>query len=121
MLARPVAGRWADRRDGGARREPQAAAKRRTGSAGLICSEAAARSAALAARGNQARAMVSRGARSSQVCAPGAGDGCGRPVKIWMRAAAGADRKSVVEGKSVSVRVDLGGRRSIKKKTKKEN
>src|SRR3546814_11917957 len=30
------------------------------------------------------------------------------------------DRKSVVEGKSVSVRVDLGGRRSInKKKTKK--
>src|SRR3546814_13130710 len=27
-------------------------------------------------------------------------------------------RKSVVEGKSVSVRVDLGGRRSIKKKTK---
>src|SRR3546814_15340872 len=31
-------------------------------------------------------------------------------------AAAGPDRKSVVEGKSVSVRVDLGGRRSIKKK-----
>src|SRR3546814_18242848 len=30
-----------------------------------------------------------------------------------------ADRKSVVEGKSVSVRVDLGGRRSIKKTTKK--
>src|SRR3546814_18569312 len=28
------------------------------------------------------------------------------------------DRKSVVEGKSVSVRVDLGGRRSIKNKTK---
>src|SRR3546814_13378267 len=27
----------------------------------------------------------------------------------------GLDRKSVVEGKSVSVRVDLGGRRSIKK------
>src|SRR3546814_4311816 len=27
-----------------------------------------------------------------------------------------ADRKSVVEGKSVSVRVDLGGRRIIKKK-----
>src|SRR3546814_19715985 len=32
-----------------------------------------------------------------------------------------ADRKSVVEGKSVSVRVDLGGRRSIKKKTNKSN
>src|SRR3546814_16121127 len=28
----------------------------------------------------------------------------------------GGDRKSVVEGKSVSVRLDLGGRRSIKKK-----
>src|SRR3546814_12275180 len=31
----------------------------------------------------------------------------------------GGDRKSVVEGKSVSVRVDLGGRRIIKKKTQK--
>src|SRR3546814_12425589 len=31
--------------------------------------------------------------------------------------AAEVDRKSVVEGKSVSVRVDLGGRRIIKKKT----
>src|SRR3546814_13390632 len=30
----------------------------------------------------------------------------------------GKDRKSVVSGKSVSVRVDLGGRRSIKKKKK---
>src|SRR3546814_16649269 len=29
-----------------------------------------------------------------------------------------ADRKSVVEGRSVSVRVDLGGRRIIKKKKK---
>src|SRR3546814_13278969 len=28
-----------------------------------------------------------------------------------------ADRKSVVQGKRVSVRVDLGGRRNIKKKT----
>src|SRR3546814_3692527 len=33
----------------------------------------------------------------------------------FMRAA-GLDRKSVVSGKSVSVRVDLGGRRIIKKK-----
>src|SRR3546814_12762706 len=30
-----------------------------------------------------------------------------------------ADRKSVVEGKSVSVRVDLGGRRIVKKKNTK--
>src|SRR3546814_9625107 len=31
------------------------------------------------------------------------------------------DRKSVVSGKSVSVRVDLGGRRVIKKKTSTRN
>src|SRR3546814_18691792 len=31
------------------------------------------------------------------------------------------DRKSVVSGKSVSVRVDLGGRRIIQKKTRKHN
>src|SRR3546814_12541128 len=31
----------------------------------------------------------------------------------------GQDRKSVVEGKSVSVRYDLGGRRTIKKKKNK--
>src|SRR3546814_18752654 len=31
-----------------------------------------------------------------------------------------ADRKSVVSGKSVSVRVDLGGRRIIKKKNKRK-
>src|SRR3546814_2791128 len=31
------------------------------------------------------------------------------------------DRKRVVEGKSVSVRVDIGGRRIIKKKRKKAN
>src|SRR3546814_17740218 len=31
------------------------------------------------------------------------------------------ERKSVVQGKSVSVRVDLGGRRIIKKKTKTSN
>src|SRR3546814_11916506 len=33
----------------------------------------------------------------------------------------GGDRKSVVEGKSVSVRVDLGGRRTIKKKKRQKN
>src|SRR3546814_12541085 len=34
---------------------------------------------------------------------------------------ANGDRKSVVEGTSVSVRVDLGGRRIIKKKTTENN
>src|SRR3546814_11840226 len=39
-----------------------------------------------------------------------------RPHKRATRLRRQADRKSVVEGKSVSVRVDLGGRRIIKKK-----
>src|SRR3546814_15333065 len=38
---------------------------------------------------------------------------------LYFKFAGGLDRKSVVSGKSVSVRVDLGGRRIIKKK--KEN
>src|SRR3546814_13666933 len=37
------------------------------------------------------------------------------------RVPAGEDRKSVVEGKSVSVRVDRSGRRSLKKKKKFEH
>src|SRR3546814_687242 len=46
--------------------------------------------------------------------------GSGRPARIRARGASRpacrrTDRKSVVEGKSVSVRVDLGGGRSIKK------
>src|SRR3546814_12909806 len=39
---------------------------------------------------------------------------CAQPLIMVL-----ADRKSVVEGKSVSVRVDLGGRRIIKKKQSK--
>src|SRR3546814_11339093 len=42
-----------------------------------------------------------------------------RPAELWTPNY--SDRKSVVEGKSVSVRVDLGGRRIIKKKNKKIN
>src|SRR3546814_15486979 len=38
----------------------------------------------------------------------------------WTAECEEQDRKSVVEGKSVSVRVDLGGRRILKKKTKKD-
>src|SRR3546814_12763978 len=48
-------------------------------------------------------------------------NGCAfRPVErpADRRTARHADRKSVVKGKSVSVRVDLGGRRIIKKKKK---
>src|SRR3546814_12719900 len=38
------------------------------------------------------------------------------PTMIFLQ-----DRKSVVSGKSVSVRVDLGGRRHFKKKTNKKH
>src|SRR3546814_11005733 len=38
------------------------------------------------------------------------------PLDFNMKKARAPDRKSVVEGKSVSVRLDLGGRRIIQKK-----
>src|SRR3546814_13254717 len=38
----------------------------------------------------------------------------------YFRVVARGDRKSAGEGKSVSVRVDLGGRRIVKQKTKRE-
>src|SRR3546814_15183916 len=44
-----------------------------------------------------------------------------RPGHDRGHAADGADRKSVVSGKSVSVRVDLGGRRIIKKNQSHSN
>src|SRR3546814_19638955 len=43
-----------------------------------------------------------------------------RPVRTAVARLVGIDRKSVVEGKSVSVSVDLGGRRNLKKKKKKQ-
>src|SRR3546814_4349178 len=43
----------------------------------------------------------------------------GSSISVPKSARATSDRKSVVEGKSVSVRVDLGGRRIIQKKKKK--
>src|SRR3546814_12339595 len=59
------------------------------------------------------------------VVVTGAGNGVGAEI-AKLAAASGAnvlvndlDRKSVVSGKSVSVRVDLGGRRIIKKKKHK--
>src|SRR3546814_15032168 len=42
--------------------------------------------------------------------------GRGGKAREFLDLGKGQDRKSVVEGKSVSVRVDLGGRRIIKKK-----
>src|SRR3546814_15130134 len=57
--------------------------------------------------------------RPQRPAGPGGGRGGGRGAAV-RRFGAGAlrDRKSVVSGKCVSVRVDLGGRRSIKKKKK---
>src|SRR3546814_19889172 len=46
--------------------------------------------------------------------------GPANPLPAAVQSAPAADRKSVVSGKRVSVRVDLGGRRILKKK-KKEN
>src|SRR3546814_16191152 len=43
----------------------------------------------------------------------------GGPMRALMRSLAPSDRKSGVWGKSVSVRVDLGGRRIIQKKQHK--
>src|SRR3546814_12605008 len=72
------------------------------------------------------------GVRSVSVSAAGIFTGSDAEVRLRGHALAGTiddyrlsfesgeriDRKSVVEGKSVSVRVDLGGRRIIKKKKK---
>src|SRR3546814_11839113 len=57
-------------------------------------------------------AMIFVGAKYFQDAHPAVGF-----VRAFAEAAmVGGDRKSVVSGKSVSVRVDLGGRRIIKKK-----
>src|SRR3546814_14315958 len=42
-------------------------------------------------------------------------------IRVPRGAGSAVDRKSVVSGKSVSVRVDLGGRRIIKKKKTEQN
>src|SRR3546814_17575809 len=56
--------------------------------------------------------------REPKIDAQGRSYGTGRRknaiARVWIKP--GRDRTSVVEGKSVSVRVDLGGRRIIKKK-----
>src|SRR3546814_12159404 len=65
------------------------------------------------------------GARWPRVLGGRPGRSC-QEGRLWRHAAEagdrrrGQDRKSVVSGKSVSVRVDLGGRRIIKKKKKKQ-
>src|SRR3546814_12015088 len=68
---------------------------------------------------NCARARLRQfGILSRWALSPG---GRGRCVADFRRFRQPADRESVVSGKSVSVRVDLGGRRIIKKKKKSTN
>src|SRR3546814_16429691 len=55
-----------------------------------------------------------------QAAADGAAQGTGTSV-VFEQSGGVLDRKSVVSGKSVSVRVDLGGCRNIQKKTKRKN
>src|SRR3546814_111005 len=54
--------------------------------------------------------------RRSTVSGPASRMRSSSSIEPTWRTRAGADRTSVVQGKSVSVRVDLGGRRLIKKK-----
>src|SRR3546814_19998170 len=63
------------------------------------------------------RGAVARRRGTGRACRRGVGRR--RLPARHLRPPADPDRKSVVEGKRVSVRVDLGGRRIIKKKKKK--
>src|SRR3546814_20745451 len=57
-----------------------------------------------------------KGMRASSVLAQGYGWCVPKAALLAAACRANGDRKRVVEGKSVAVRVDLGGRRFIKKK-----
>src|SRR3546814_15123719 len=78
-----------------------------------VCSSDLARRAAAAA---QARLRDRFARYFPPAAAQARGGALARRADRRTAGRAGADRKSVVEGKSVSVRVDLGGRRIIKKK-----
>src|SRR3546814_17941754 len=78
------------------------------------------------AAGRQCLCQLSRGEQGA-LAADGAalgradsGRDCAGVGILVAGRAAGGDRKSVVSGKRVSVRVDLGGRRRIKKKKTRE-
>src|SRR3546814_14472183 len=89
--------------DQAALREPMAAGLRKVGFAVDTAASLA-----------EADELLAVGAIDLMILDLGLPDGDGRVYLARLRR---ADRKSVVEGKSVSVRVDLGGSRSIKKKT----
>src|SRR3546814_19302012 len=78
---------------------------------------------------SSARASPAGGCRGPwrQIWPPGSGLSSTIPTETPLLAATCAadrpagERKSVAEGKGVSVRVDLGGRRSLKKKKQSDN
>src|SRR3546814_19213870 len=69
--------------------------------------------------GGHARVSYGRYGTSQVEVAAGAADDSGFSVRLSGLYQHRAERKSVVSGQSVSVRVDLGGRRIINKKTNK--
>src|SRR3546814_16932382 len=76
------------------------------------------------AAGEQVVELLARNIRPRDICTREAFENAARVVAATGGSTNGGlhlpaiDRKSVVSGKSVSVRVDLGGRRLIKKNTK---
>src|SRR3546814_17460156 len=78
-----------------------------------VCSSDLARSAPGRSSGSPGYAGRGSGRRPSTTAGTAATQRCTGKARRH------GDRKSVVEGKSVSVRVDLGGGRRIKKKQKK--
>src|SRR3546814_16825128 len=87
-----------------------------------VCSSDLSRSRPRADRGRRTAAgrPAARPAAPRPPCPSVRAAAAGLPPEGYGRrpASPAGDRKSVVEGKSVSVRVDLGGRRIIKKKKK---
>src|SRR3546814_15488356 len=81
---------------------------------GGLRAEAAGQAAYAAGGGLASGGESGSGHRATGIAWAPACKKAGGPISDWRRRA--ADRKSVVKGKRVSVSVDLGGRRMMKKK-----
>src|SRR3546814_11834579 len=78
------------------------------------------RAAPAANTGSPFESRLAASASSSSAIVPSSAAMVARSAGFAVSLVAAIDRKSVVLGKSVSVRVDLGGRLIIKKKNKKK-